>query len=254
MRTFLTGIIATTHIWGRLENLISSLAPLPSNIYIAKEEPGHLGVNHDSRRLWLDYVKKMSRPLLSNYYLSNGRDPYDSCLRGQCDINSFQWLRPRELRKSELSLYYKHLSLLEVFMKSEQDFLLILEDDAIISETAVNSILDLINNSHFSLADLAGGCNLSLKGIMIPTYSSSDSKLEAYAVPWKSSRTTCCFIISKDFAYQCLFSDIHHYILPIDWMYTLILQQAQHNISLWVENLEIIHGSMQGLYNSSVQD
>jgi GR25 family glycosyltransferase involved in LPS biosynthesis len=252
MRSFFTGIIATTHLWERVQPLISSLENLPTNIYISKPEPKRTIIDPSYRRLWFEYLSDLFLPLISNYLLSNGIYPTDEILSSYTDTSTFPWLQPRPLNCAEISLYHKHISLLHHFIKSSYDYMLIMEDDLIIKKSAFSSIQEIIDNCYFSYADLAGGCNLTLKGYRSSSYTSPSNKFSTYIVPWNTSRTTCCCIVSRQFAYQFLFSDIYHYVLPIDWIYSLVLQRNPHQACLWVEDLEMLHGSKQGFYKSSI--
>ena len=65
----------------------------------------------------------------------------DTCLYNDYykSINSYNSIMRRYNKKSEISLFYKHIKILEMFEKSNYDSILVLEDDAFFTE----DILDI---------------------------------------------------------------------------------------------------------------
>jgi len=250
-RKFCVGVVATQALWGRIPNLISSLKTPATAITIASEEPSCLPLHRSNSQLWERYVQCIRHALLANL-TSISKDNINELMQGASKAQ-YPWMKYRALTKSELSLYYKHLTLLRTFANSSYDYLVVMEDDAIIGPRFWSQLSTVLILEDFDYIDLAGGCSLTLKNITDPEVVNNEESFELFKVPWKSSRTTCAYVISHSCACAFVNSPIEHFIVPVDWAFTLYFCSSCSNKVYWSEGIDILHGSENGTYKSSIE-
>lgn len=248
MRNYCIGIIGTSSLWDRTENLIKQLGRSGLDIKINSQEPESIDIP-DMIDSWKKYIAIIKRSLLINIYL---RDKSPKRLEIELN-NEHEWMNYRKLTQGEISLYFKHKRLLSEFSVSKYDHMVVMEDDVII-DGEVWGIIDVITEvTDYDYVDLGGGC--LLKGTDIdgvePIKIGNDTGI--YKVPWKSSRSTCCYLISKRTATLFSYINMHDYVLPIDWALTYFFNKADIERIYWAEGTGLVHGSQTGKYKSSLQ-
>ena len=173
----------------------------------------------------------------------------------RCDSKVVAHLsRPKVLSKAEVSLCMKHryaLSLL--LLDCNSDFGIILEDDANPTKYSVKLLEQIVSfagsydPSLPIFIDLSSGCNLNISNIVDASYSTLNGGLYKPILP--SSRTTCAYLVNKQFAALFLTS-FRDPVAPIDYELTFILELLRRKksdlICLWHEPAVFIHGSKDG--------
>ena len=73
----------------------------------------------------------------------------------------YQWMAYRELEKGDKSVMFKHYKACEEFLESNDDYMMVMEDDAIFARRSViEEVKSMISESKFDYYDIAGGDNL----------------------------------------------------------------------------------------------
>lgn len=160
----------------------------------------------------------------------------------------------RQLSKAEISLLFKHYLIFKKIAASEDQYGLVLEDDAILDE----SFLQKLNNSIEELCGVSktpsgawdfiyigSGCNLRIN----PERVTSDKT--AYCKSHPASKCTDSFLVTKKAARQIL-KTIFPYCFPAD--FELNYQMFVHSMLVyWLEPPLVMQGSQTGLYRSRIQ-
>ena len=146
---------------------------------------------------------------------------------------------------------------MNLFVRSQSDYGLFLEDDVALRGSPLLNISELISNLSPSYVDIS-----DTAGMPIP---SSISCIQQKAniifhpvlnckisvIPWKSSRTSAAYLISREFAYELIYGP-NKYILPYDLYLAYILHKTRTN-PYWVDGAGFIHGSSYGEVLSSTK-
>lgn len=171
----------------------------------------------------------------------------DNIERADLGARNFLMPRYRELRKSEISIYSKHMQALQVFINSEANYALILEDDIEIELETVTILDRLIKDQNIEFCDICESPGLS-------TQKGEHINVENYLcrvetmIPQRT-RNACAYLISKKVAMLFL-DDITHYVMPYDWALSYFLVEYGVNTK-WVDGLPIRHGSQIGTYETT---
>ena len=157
-------------------------------------------------------------------------------------------LTPKQISLTNLSLNLKHRYCWASILDSNAEFGLVLEDDIIFKDTSIDQLFTLLKNidlKYFDYIDLGGGCMLKPDGLNFSQF--NDTNIYYLKVP--STRTTCAYLISKDFA-SPLISNQPKIMFPIDFQLTYCFNIFQSKVG-WIDPEIFIHGSEHGYYNSS---
>lgn len=248
IKSFFIGVVATSSLWSRLMPLLTHLEYSHTRIVIESEEPDPSFIYQppNATHLWSSYIPYVQTGLLLNAGL-----PYECSVN--LENNCYQWLQPRLLSSSEISVYFKHLQLYRLLANSDYDYALILEDDCLLT-TGFYSLLKHITSSYqLDFVDLANGLSgkcIEPQGVGLhPTL--PDTYL--FPAPYPSTRTMCGYLISRRLVTSCLASHFQHFVFPIDWMLNLIMSTSSLPLSIfWCNSNYFSHGSKTGAYVPSV--
>lgn len=178
--------------------------------------------------LYVDWIEDFSPRQISDYW-KNGNSNIDWWLNSKKRINRFFTFIQIVYKKNsfinklifsikyiikpdnylthtpvgQLSLLLKHDQIIRNFSNSSYDYLLVLEDDAVLHERtfeSLNILLKKLNNQEFNsplYIDVAEGAKISL-----PWWQFSMSKRKfTKKIKWGFCRTTCGYVIDKPFAH-----------------------------------------------------
>ncbi len=163
------------------------------------------------------------------------------------EMNNLNYSLKRDLKKSELSLCYKHLKIYEDIVKNDIKTALVLEDDVILERNFCNVFnLNLsLTPKNWDFIFIGNGCNLR-----IPTSQLIQNNI-AYRKEHPASKCTDSYIIKLNSAKKIL-QTIIPFTFPID--FELNYQMFKHNMNVyWWEPPIVYQGSQCGLYRSEIQ-
>ena len=237
MKKIHIGIIGYSKLWIRIIDIVQSecLKNLDFNIMAYEDEEYISSYRYTAktRDMWEDNIKYIKQGLIENLSRIEGRIyPIN---------NEYTWLKPRELNRGDLSVMAKHKRIMENFVSSSYDYVLILEDDAIIKNNALTKIQELIDILPVDYIDLAGGDN-------IKTNQSNLSKIKSIFVEKISNgatRTACAYILSRNAA-EAAIETLKYPCMPIDWSISLALSKNKSFDCYWIHDSLIEHGSCTG--------
>ena len=238
-------IISYSKLWGRTINLLQSSSFRNENMRIYAQEPEKsyecLYSRSEWNANWMEALKYIATGLEINVKIANNL-PYNK--QSETSPTKLRdWMKPRQLEIGELSVIYKHYKAIEDFLRSNNDYCLIFEDDALVSEDGLNFIRKILHDvrmTKFDFIDFAGGDNLRLtKSTEIPT-----NEVKVQNITWRSSRTACCYAINRRYA-EAFHKNCRIPFMPIDWMLSYVAAKNQFNVA-WIENGYIRHGSSIG--------
>lgn len=141
-----------------------------------------------------------------------------------------------------INVTIKHFEIYQKILKSDLNYCLILEDDAVFVDDFINklsSLLDELKNSYFDICFISSGCHLKSENI-IPSKKIYESN---------SSRTASGYIINRE-KLDLLIRTLPFYA-PIDWH----LNFVKNDLDLkyyWAEPHLVEHGT-DFIYNSSIR-
>ena len=174
------------------------------------------------------------------------------------------WCRQRAI---EMALTDKHVRGWQTFLDSNCGYLLTMEDDAaLLPDTADTFLQALAILEQYSpeddlvYFDLAGG--LDTNGLQIGSLRRELEQNRFRRMSKITTNTTCCFIMSRalveDFATRVQKRPQYRKVVS-DWLInTLLIDQAataqRPHYCLHAEPPIMIHGSIQGLYASTIRD
>ena len=153
----------------------------------------------------------------------------------------------RQLRKSEISLEYKHIKIYENIIKNDIKSALVLEDDVILDKNFSNNFNLFLSMTpkDWDMIFIGSGCDLT-----VPP-SERKSGVIAYKKDHPASKCTDSYIIKKSAA-QKIINTILPFTFPID--FELNYQMFKHNMNVyWWEPSIVKQGSQCGLYRSEIQ-
>ena len=157
------------------------------------------------------------------------------------------FIQERQLKKSEISLEYKHLKIYEDIIKNNIDSALILEDDVILDNDFINKFNFNLSNTpkDWDVIFIGSGCDLH-----IPIEQQKPHTV-AYKKEHPASKCTDSYIIKKT-AVEKILKTLIPFCFPID--FELNYQMYIHNLNVyWWEPSIVKQGSQNGLYGSSIQ-
>jgi len=156
-------------------------------------------------------------------------------------------ISPRILKKSELSLAYKHIEIYKFIVKNNIQNALILEDDVILINNFVKNFNIYIENNpkNWDFIFLGSGCDLR-----IPIEQRQKNTL-CYLKDHPAAKCTDSYIININSAKNIL-NSIKKITLPIDFELNYLMWLNKCNVYWWEPPL-VMQGSQCGLFNSAIQ-
>jgi len=255
MKTLSIAIISCSVLSSRLVKIFnnndSSLMDYDFKVY--SREPTSLSMNYsfddEIREQWLSYLPLIYQSLRDNMQLldqsSSPSLPATYPLSQPFD-NLPNWMLPRCLTEGDLSVISKHLRAVNDFLNSSDDYLLIMEDDVIISPQAIAQLHILIQELIFDFIDIAGG-----DGLLVLNHHLSI--LETFFLEQKinfATRTACAYILSRNSASK-LSSILSNPVMPIDWSLSVALHSLHQCMGVyWLDGDFMVHGSSVGSVRS----
>jgi hypothetical protein len=198
-------------------------------------------------RLWTDYLSVIYQGLLSNLARISGqfKSLYWSNRISTSDFNPQEWMQPRNLNYGDLSVMSKHLRAMEDFLCSDLDYLMVLEDDAILNHASISSCRLLIQQFCFDYIDIGGGdgieCSHNIQKI-------GGFNLEK--ILSRATRTACAYIVSRRAA-ECIARVLMNPVMPVDWSISYALQKLPCDAEVfWSCDSMVLHGSSIGSVRS----
>ena len=168
-------------------------------------------------------------------------------LSSSFNLNSLpQWLHPRELSFGDLSVISKHHQALISFLKTDNDYCLICEDDVIFYEESLTTIHSLAQNLSFDFVDIAGGDGLHTRKADVII----NGKLRLEKKVNFATRTACCYLVSRRYA-EKLSAVLNSPVFPIDWSMSFAFSLfSSPPLVFWLSNKLADHGSSSGKVTS----
>jgi GR25 family glycosyltransferase involved in LPS biosynthesis len=143
------------------------------------------------------------------------------------------------LKKQEVSLALKHVTAMRIFLESDKDIALFLEDDAILDEgffTKLDKHLDTLN-TYFDVAFIGRGCKPSISNVEGWHFNLED-------------RNTDSMIMSRKFVTKFLdYVDTIRMCFPIDHELNYFIGYCRCNV-YWLEPPIVTQGSHLGIFDS----
>lgn len=157
------------------------------------------------------------------------------------------FIEERELKKSEISLEFKHIKIYEDIILNNFDSALILEDDVILDSDFINKFnFNIIHTpKDWDVIFIGNGCDLH-----IPVEQQKPHTV-AYKKEHPASKCTDSYIIKRT-AVEKILKTIIPFCFPID--FELNYQMFINDLNVyWWEPTIVKQGSQNGLYGSSIQ-
>lgn len=158
---------------------------------------------------------------------------------------NFYDIPERMLKKSEISLEYKHIKIYEDIIKNNINTALVLEDDIILEDNFVSKFNFSLSMTpkDWDVIFIGSGCNLHIEN--------KHPHIIAYKKDHPASKCTDSYVIKKK-AVEKIFKTIIPFCFPID--FELNYQMYINNLNVyWWEPTLVKQGSQNGLYGSSIQ-
>ena len=153
---------------------------------------------------------------------------------------------PRKLSIGELSVISKHTRAINEFLDSEYSHLLVLEDDAILSEFSLEKIRSLLWNTRFDYYDLAGGDGIKA----YPSVICNTPYITGEILKSPNTRTSCAYILNKSTA-KDIITRFKTPCMPIDWQMMYALRNIPTPATVfWSTDELVTHGSSLGKVQS----
>jgi GR25 family glycosyltransferase involved in LPS biosynthesis len=155
-------------------------------------------------------------------------------------------ITPRKLKKSELSLAYKHIKIFNDITKNNIVTSLIMEDDVLLINNFSKNFNEYLKKTpkDWDFIFIGSGCDLR-----IPIEKRNSSK--AYTKEHPASKCTDSFLVSIEAAHK-ICDTMKKITLPID--FELNYQMWFNKLKVyWWEPPIVMQGSQASLYESSVQ-
>lgn len=167
-------------------------------------------------------------------------------------VNQYGEVPFRELKRSEISLLYKHIIILCDIMfdnESKDDYALVLEDDVVLADDFEKQIKEVIKEAsrleNWDAIFLGNGCNLRIS----PKQLRPGQRL--YNKNHPAAKCTDSFLIKKSAAIK-VYSNLNKFVLPIDFELNYWFWALNMDI-YWLEPPIVQQGSQNGLYKSEIQ-
>ena len=243
MKSLSIYVIGTKHLWPRLVKLIESPALQGYNVKIISLEDekafSEYHFNQEKIEKWNCNIKLIKKSLIDN--IARIQNIESSSIKDQV----YKFMEPRMLNKGEISVLKKHEQALRSFILDTTDYALVLEDDAILDQDAIEKVLRLIQDSSCEYYDLGGGDNLECRSEIV-RICGIDGEINEYC----STRTACAYAVSIDMAH-IIVDEIRDLVMPIDWSISVALNRVKPKPQVfWCKDLFIKHGSCTGAYKS----
>jgi len=151
-------------------------------------------------------------------------------------------------RPAFLANFLNHQKIWKNIVAENEDYTLVLEDDAVLSHNFNKLWPTLINSipKDLDIAYLNAGCGLTPDKFGVKL---SPDRLW-YKMPHQRSRTCCAYLISKSCASQL--ASIPKFALHVDWEMSYHHIANNHNV-YWTYPCPFIEGSEEKIYDSSVR-
>lgn len=243
-KSFMVCIITCCKYYSRVANLLGTGNLLSTDIKIFSEEPNNYKYKLDDSVIstWYAGLSAISPSLLENYALSNHLEP-----SAQLDKSGYpDWMKPRSLTGGDLSVISKHKRALESLLFSTDDYIVVLEDDAILESVFITSLKSICNHLTFDYLDFAGGDNLNCNDKDIRCVDSFELEYKVL----RSTRTACGYVCSRRAA-LAIIRELEKPCMPIDWSISVALARLPPDCQVfWLKSPIASHGSSVGLYQS----
>lgn len=230
-------IISTSSLWDRTLSLLSSscLKEYDFSVYANEDRLFHSRYKYDqsTASLWEEQVQPILPGLL------------DNLVRIKCQTTSLQFTLPRSLSYGEISVLSKHYRAIKAFLNTDNSQLMVMEDDVIFDLPSFEVIEKFVASNSFDYVDFAGGDGINCYESKLESVQGITGERNLL----KSTRTACCYLISKRFAYQ-LSSCLYGPVLPIDWAISYALTLLKDSSVFWVDDKLFLHGSCIGSHLS----
>jgi glycosyl transferase family 25 len=155
----------------------------------------------------------------------------------------------RNISDGEISVALHHIECFKKIAESNNDYALILEDDAIL-DTNFNEILNLYISKlteNWDMLFIGDGCNMHIdKNLLIPKKNIYENRstrcLDSYLISKK-----CCKIILEKL-------NLPNYTIlcPVDHWLNFVINNNNFNV-FWAEPTIVTQGSEKGLFKSSLR-
>jgi GR25 family glycosyltransferase involved in LPS biosynthesis len=187
-------------------------------------------LNHPQKANWADYFGAQR---LLNLSLDQ-------------EFSRYPWLRPRLLKGAEVSLFLKHRMAWRKLAEGPAELAIIAEDDIVFAQHSQDYLKALMAAlpKDFDYIDLAGGCGF------LPRPGNRVVNRYFYEIAPPSGRTTCCALLSRNFARELLALELP-LTLPVDWTLVSAFQATQAKV-YWLDPPLFGHGSELNVYRSSI--
>jgi len=244
MNSFIICIVTCSKYYSRLVDLLGSGNILYHDIKIFSEEPEICDYKYDRSVAlrWYSGLSEIKSGLLENYFRSNNLNP--SAYLDKSDHPS--WMEPRILTNGDLSVIHKHKRALKSLLFADEDYVVVLEDDAILEPEFLNSLQSICNQLTFDYLDFAGGDNLQCN----PNHVQSINGFEFEHKTLRSTRTACGYVCSRRAA-LAIVQELEKPYMPIDWSISVALNRISTDCQVyWLKSTIASHGSCVGRYQS----
>jgi GR25 family glycosyltransferase involved in LPS biosynthesis len=187
-------------------------------------------------------------PILKANYLSlrqpslSYKQLYSLC-KEEAQYTYYEWMRPRRLALGEVSVLLKHYWALTTIANCDDEYGLIIEDDARLHNHSKQSFWNCFNQffrSNGDYLDLAGGCNLHPADV-----DRNEGCVSRLGIP--RTRTNAAYLVSRNLA-KSLSEAFLPMALPIDWHLQSLFSNSF--TYFWANNSPLLHGSEHGLVRS----
>tara|TARA_A200000113_G_C8854715_1_gene351429 strand:+ start:16 stop:699 length:684 start_codon:yes stop_codon:yes gene_type:complete len=214
----------------RLENILSSMKS-------AKFDMSNVMVSNGICR------SKITDSIFSQYVINNSEE-LGSYFQA---LGSIAPPLNRE-RPAFLANFLNHQKIWKNIAAENQDYTLVLEDDAILSHNFDKLWPTLIKSipKDLDIAYLNAGCGLTPDKFGVKL----SPDILWYKMPHKRSRTCCAYLIRKSCASQL--ASIPKFALHVDWEMSYYHIVNKHNV-YWTNPAPFIEGSAEKIYDSSVR-
>jgi len=150
---------------------------------------------------------------------------------------------------SEISLALKHLHAYKKIIDNEEEYGLILEDDAIPKENFIEKFADNLKNTSidWDMIFMGEGCGVKF----IKEKITKGRQINEFCYEVKGTNGTEAYLIKKQMA-EKLIKRMEKFVLPVDWEIEHQLQNMDVKVIWWFPSL-FYQGSENGIYKSSLR-
>lgn len=150
---------------------------------------------------------------------------------------------------SEMSLALKHLHAYKKIIDNDEEYGLVLEDDAIPKDNFIEKFMENIKNTpvDWDMIFMGEGCGIKF----IKEKIKKGHKINEFCYEVKGTNGTEAYLIKKEIA-QKLINSMEKFVLPVDWEIEHQLQNMDVKVIWWFPSL-FYQGSENGIYKSSLR-